>query len=337
LQEKANLKNSITILKNSRLLDRVVHQAVNGKSVLKLITKSNYEIKQSFVLENPFRLVFDLRESKEEKGIPKPLIPEKDIKNPPQKKDASDSQDRVEEPPTQTPTTNKSTLIETICIDPGHGGSDQGAIGNLKTEEKVLTLKISKKLKQLIISRLGLEVIMTREEDTEVSLNSRVSKANNLKAQMFVSVHVNSSYRRSAWGSETFYVSLKATDQEALLLSQRENESFEELEKIANDDELKMILWDMAQNEYIKESSILAEYIQNELNVLLKTRNRGVKQAPFRVLMRAAMPAVLVEVAFLSNPSEERKLRDDAFLDRVADAIYLGISKYIYYHNSMHR
>ena len=111
---------------------------------------------------------------------------------------------------------------------------DQGAIGNLKTEEKVLTLKISKKLKQLIISRLGLEVIMTREEDSEVSLNSRVSKANNQKAQMFVSVHVNSSYRRSAWGSETYYVSLKATDQEALLLSQRENESFEELEKIAN-------------------------------------------------------------------------------------------------------
>ena len=142
---------------------------------------------------------------------------------------------------------------------------------------------------------------------------------------------------QSARGSETFYVSLKATDQEALLLSQRENKSYEELEKIAKDDELKMILWDMAQNEYIKESSVLAEYIQNELNVLLQTINRGVKQAPFRVLMRAAMPAVLVEVAFISNLSEERQLQEKAFLDKIANAIYSGISKFIYYHNSLYR
>lgn len=224
-----------------------------------------------------------------------------------------------------------------ICIDPGHGGSDLGAVGKSKTAEKDITLKIGKKLKQRIESRLGLRVIITRDNDTEVSLNSRVSIANNQKAQLFVSIHVNSSFRKSARGSETFYVSLKATDQESYQLAQKENKSFEEIDQLAEDDELKMILWDMAQNEYIKESSKLAEFIQDELNILLHTRNRGVKQAPFRVLMRAAMPAVLVEVAFLSNPYEEQKLQNDQFLDNVADAIYSGISKYIYYHNNTFR
>jgi N-acetylmuramoyl-L-alanine amidase len=192
------------------------------------------------------------------------------------------------------------------------------------------------------MSKLGLQVVMTRENDSEVSLNSRVSIANNRKAHMFVSIHVNSSFRKAARGSETFYVSLKATDQEAFLLSQKENQSTsstsstssEESRDVVQDDELKMILWDMAQTEYIKESSRLAEFIQEELNVLLLTRNRGVKQAPFRVLMRAAMPAVLVEIAFLSNSDEEKKLQDDAFLINVAEAIYTGISRYINYYNN---
>jgi N-acetylmuramoyl-L-alanine amidase len=93
----------------------------------------------------------------------------------------------------------------------------------------------------------------------------------------------------------------------------------------------------MAQTEYIKESSKLADFIQAELNILMDTANRGVKQAPFRVLMRAAMPAILVEVAFISNYSEEKKLLDDSFLDKIAGALYVGISKYIYYHNTLYQ
>jgi len=207
--------------------------------------------------------------------------------------------------------------------------------------EKDITLKIADKLKKIVESKLGLEVIMTREKDEEISLNSRVAKANNQKAQLFVSIHINSSFRKSANGSETFYVSLKATDQDALALSQKENESESGDEQTENqnlpteiNNELKMILWNMAQTEYIKESSVLADYIQAELNVLLDTANRGVKQAPFRVLMRAAMPAVLVEIAFVSNPAEEKKLSSDEFLNNVASAIYTGISKFITYYNS---
>lgn len=317
LKRKVELHKNITYFSRSILLDKVVHQLDNDKSVLKVHLRSKFKIKRNFILERPFRVVFDLVKSEEEEIDAEPEIKENVNENQPRKK--------------------KRELIETICIDPGHGGSDLGAVGSLKTLEKDITLKVSKKLKQLIMSKLGLDVIMTRNMDIEVSLNSRVSIANNQKAQMFISIHVNSSFRKSARGSETFFVSLKATDQEALRLSQKENKSFEEINKIAGDDELKMILWDMAQNEHIKESSKLAEYIQNELNILLHTRNRGVKQAPFRVLMRAAMPAVLVEIAFLSNYYEEKKLQDDGFLDDVVDAIYTGISKYIYYHNSMYR
>ena len=346
LKEKAKLQEKITPFTRSILLDRVVHQVDKNNSVLKVHLKSRFKIKRHFVLEKPFRVVFDLVKSGKEEAS---AVPEKvpistniNEDNPqesiePETEDNSfsdaDSDNEQESEEDQT-SSKKPESIETICIDPGHGGSDLGAVGRSKTMEKDITLKVSKKLKQLIVSRLGLRVITTREKDTEVSLNSRVSIANNQKAQIFVSIHVNSSFRKAARGSETFYVSLKATDQEALLLSQKENKSFEEIDKITEDDELKMILWDMAQNEYIKESSRLASYIQEELNILLHTTNRGVKQAPFRVLMRAAMPAVLVEIAFLSNPYEEQKLRDDAFLDQVANAIYTGISKYIYYHNS---
>jgi N-acetylmuramoyl-L-alanine amidase len=176
---------------------------------------------------------------------------------------------------------------------------------------------------------------MTRDIDSEVSLNTRASIANNQRAQMFVSIHANSSFRKSAYGSETFFVSLQATDPEALELAQKENQNQENPGETIQNDELKMILWNMAQTEHIRESSKLAEYIQNELNDLLGTRNRGVKQAPFRVLMRTAMPAVLVETAFISNPAEEKKLHDDEFLEKIAAAIDNGISKFIHYHGNL--
>lgn len=342
LKEKAQVGNAITAFNRSSLVEKVVHRVEGNRSVLKVHVKSNFKVSRNFVLERPFRVVFDLVKSREKEVDSEPVTtpPAEDKPPIPEEQETLQQEDREkrDDPPEEpVPTIKRRAAIETICIDPGHGGTDLGAVGSLKVAEKEITLKVGKKLKQLIMSRMGLRVVMTRDTDTEVSLNSRVSIANNHKAQIFVSIHVNSSYRRSARGSETFYVSLKATDQEAFQLSQKENKAFEELKDVGEDDELKMILWDMAQNEYIKESSKLAEFIQDELNVLLSTRNRGVKQAPFRVLMRAAMPAVLVEVAFLSNPHEQNKLQEDSFLDNVARAIYTGISRYISYHNSVYR
>jgi N-acetylmuramoyl-L-alanine amidase len=345
LNRKAAVARQIEVFDRSPLVDRVVHHVEKGNtpdtdtSIFQVHLKTGFEVQRQFVLEGPFRVVFDL--------VKAPGKPQKEAvkgeEQPREQEEPPDPNPPISPRPQYQPQTGnqkKQSLISTICIDPGHGGTDLGAVGRSKKMEKEITLNVGLKLKRLIESRLGLRVVMTREKDEEVSLNSRVSKANNQKAQLFVSIHVNSSFRRSASGPETYYVSLKATDQESFQLSQKENSSFaEELDKIATnaDDDLKMILWSMAQAEYIKESSKLADFIQAELNILMSTENRGVKQAPFRVLMRAAMPAVLVEIAFISNYSEEKKLLDNAFLDKVAGALYTGISKYIYFHNSLYR
>jgi len=324
LPKRADFKAQSIIVQNSRLLERVTHEFKEGNSIFTVFFKGDVTVNKNFVLEKPFRVVFDLVKSEKISALPQ-SIPENIEK-------------RQETPPVPQPAepaASKPKPIETICIDAGHGGEDFGALGKSKLQEKNITLQISRKLKKLIESKTGLRVIMTRDKDSEVSLNSRASIANNQQAQMFISVHVNSSFRKSAYGSETFFVSLKATDQEALELARKENQNPEDPGETIKNDELKMILWNMAQTEYIRESSTLAEYIQFELNELLGTRNRGVKQAPFRVLMRTAMPAVLIETSFISNPAEEKKLQNQEFLDKIAFAIFNGISKFIYYYNNI--
>jgi N-acetylmuramoyl-L-alanine amidase len=337
VEERASVEEDLTVFKRSKMIHRVSHRWEKDNSIFRVHMKSNFKVKRSFVLEQPYRLVFDVVKAapKEVDAPPKPKEQEKDTGN--SQEDPQEETGEEDNPTEDTPEKKKRIVIDTICIDPGHGGTDFGAVGKKDIMEKDITLNVSKKLKRLIESKLGLTVVMTRISDEEISLNSRVSKANNRKAQLFVSIHVNSSFRKSARGPETYYVSLKATDQEAFKLSQKENSSFEEIGNIAKDDDLKLILWNMAQTQYIKESSKLADFIQYELNVLMHTRNRGVKQAPFRVLMRAEMPAVLVEVAFLSNNTERKKLSADEFLGEVASSIYKGISKYIYYHNNMYK
>jgi N-acetylmuramoyl-L-alanine amidase len=326
LSQRAEFRTQALAVENSQLLERVSHEYQGNESVFNLYFKSDVTVKKNFVLEKPFRVVFDLAKSEKPAVQPQP--------QPPPEKTEKTADPLPENPPAQV-TPSKPKPIETICIDPGHGGEDLGAIGKSKLQEKNVTLKISSKLKKLIEAKTGLRVIMTRDKDSEVSLNTRASIANNQLAQMFISIHANSSFRKSAYGSETYFVSLQATDQESLELAQKENQNQEDPGEAIKNDELKMILWNMAQTEHIRESSKLAEYIQNELNELLGTRNRGVKQAPFRVLMRTAMPAVLIETAFISNGSEEKKLANEEFLDKIAFAIFNGISKFIYYYNNI--
>lgn len=221
--------------------------------------------------------------------------------------------------------------IKTIIIDPGHGGLETGAKGKFGTAEKDITLDVSLKLKAIIERSLAFRVLLTREKDVNVSLDNRAAVANNNKANLFISIHANSSYRKEASGSETYFLSLKAVDEEARRLAYMENNpaDFEEGIERDSEEDIQMILWDMAQASYIKQSSQLAEYIQKELNLLLGTMNRGIKQAPFKVLTGVACPAVLVEVAFISNPEEERKLGTEEFQNNIARAIYRGLVNYL--------
>jgi len=221
----------------------------------------------------------------------------------------------------------------TILIDPGHGGLDVGAKGKFGALEKTITLAISFKLKALIEQNLAYRVVMTRDKDIDVSLENRAALANNNAAALFISVHTNGSFRKRAQGSETFFMSLNASDEETRKLAYMENSSADLEQRIAEEDKdvVKMILWDMAQAAYIKQSSRLAELIQQELSSdpNLKTENRGIKQAPFKVLTGVACPAVLVEAAFISNPEEEQRLINDEFQTRVAQAIYNGLAKFV--------
>ena len=222
--------------------------------------------------------------------------------------------------------------IQTIVIDPGHGGRmEPGAQGKYGALEKDITLALALKLRDVIERNRPVRVVLTRETDVSVSLENRAAIANTNKADLFISIHVNSSFRKDARGSETFFLGTEASDDEARRLAYLENNPAEVERGIGgdNEDEIAMILWDMAQSAYLKESSLLAETIQEELNHLLGTRNRGIKQIPFKVLTGVACPAVLVEVAFISNPDEERKLLTEWFQNNVVEAIYRGVESYI--------
>ncbi len=153
--------------------------------------------------------------------------------------------------------------------------------------------------------------------------------ANAGKGDFFLSIHANASIRGKAEGFETFFLSYEASDSEARESAIRENESID-LEGLnpRSAADVKVILWDMAQNEYIHKSSHLAETIQNELDKIQKVANRGIKTAPFYVLMGAAMPAVLVEVAFISNPEGERNLSNESYRQNLCEALLAAVTEF---------
>ncbi len=287
----------------------------------------------SFRIESRHQLVIDLYEVSEEAAAPA----DKAIEGPPPAVPKPEPA-RPEPAPAPPPPADSARTaapagkgIRTIVIDPGHGGIEVGAKGKFGALEKDVTLSVCLKLKALIEKNLAYRVELTRDKDLDIPLENRAAIANNNRAALFISVHANGSPRRNAKGSETFFLSLNATDEEARRLAYLENNSarVEKPLDTTGGDDIQMILWDMAQSAYLKQSQRLAEIIQEELNTLLGTRNRGIKQAPFKVLTGVACPAVLVEIAFISNPDEEKELVAPEFQDQVADAIYKGLLSFV--------
>jgi N-acetylmuramoyl-L-alanine amidase len=251
-------------------------------------------------LENPFRVVLDLRKGA---GPSIPAVP-------------TAPGTRGAEPPG----------IRTIVIDPGHGGKEVGAVGPNGLLEKDVTLEVSRKLASAL-ERLGTRVVLTRDDDSVVSLDQRTAIANQYKADLFLSVHMNAAVVKGAKGSETYFLSLEASDDLARRAAETENAASAAVPAGAGAD-LKLILWDLAHQEYVQESSRLAQAIQEEMNKATGVQNRGVKQAPFKVLVGATMPAALVEVGFITNPEEESKLKSDSFQDVMVDALVNAVRRY---------
>jgi N-acetylmuramoyl-L-alanine amidase len=225
--------------------------------------------------------------------------------------------------------------INRIVIDAGHGGHDTGTIGPHGLLEKDVCLDVALRLGNLIEQRLpGADVVYTRKDDTFIPLEERTQIANDAKADLFISIHANSSQDPSARGVETYYLNF-ATSTEAMEVAARENANSQE-----SMHDLQDLIKKIARNDKIEESKDLAEDVQDSLTGRLQLvsrseRNRGVKKAPFVVLIGANMPSVLAEISFLSNPSDERLLRKADQRQRIADGLYRGIAAYLASLNSL--
>ncbi len=264
---------------------------------------------QSYVLENPFRIVLDVHQPSSV-NVPTPTMSR----------------------PRDLPG------LRTIVIDPGHGGTETGAIGPSGIQEKELTLILARDL-EARLEQAGIRVLLTRNEDGNVPHDTRTAIANQNKADLFISIHLNSSLGSGAYGTETYFLSAEATDATAARAAATENTADAEntvMEPAPGEtpadpqamEDLELILWDLAQSHHMSESQRFAKLVQGELNQTLQLRDRGVKQAPFRVLMGAAMPAVLVELGFLSNPDEEKKLQDPEYRGNLISALARAVQRY---------
>jgi N-acetylmuramoyl-L-alanine amidase len=219
--------------------------------------------------------------------------------------------------------------ISRIVIDPGHGGHDTGTVGPTGLMEKDLCLDVALRLGKIIEQRLpGTEVIYTREDDTFVPLENRTAIANQARADLFISIHANSSHDQKAGGVETYYLNFSGSS-EAMQVASRENALSQ-----SSVHELQDMIKKIARNEKIEESRELATDIQDSLTKRLQRvnqtlRNRGVRKAPFVVLIGANMPSVLSEVSFLSNPTDEQLLKRPENRQGVAEGLYHGVESYL--------
>jgi N-acetylmuramoyl-L-alanine amidase len=193
--------------------------------------------------------------------------------------------------------------------------------------EKDATLALCQRLATALEAKLKTRVVLTRNDDTVVPLDQRTAIANQYHADLFLSIHMNAAIVKGAHGAETYFLSLDASDKLAEKAAELENASKGPAGPAASSD-LKLMLWDLAQQEYLNESSRLAQAVQEEMNRITGVQSRGVKQAPFKVLVGATMPAALVEVAFITNPDEESKIKSDAFQKTVVDALTTAVERY---------
>ena len=218
--------------------------------------------------------------------------------------------------------------FDTIVIDPGHGGKDPGAIGYRGTKEKDIALDVAKRLEKKISKNMNVKIILTRDEDIFLKLGERTRFANENNGDLFISIHANAAEDRRASGFETFLIGPNRNEA-AVRVAARENAVLElEDGNITKLTDEALIQATIAQAGFASFSEKFAALVQEEMGKRIQSKNRGVKQAGFYVLMGASMPNVLIELGFISNPSEEKKLKSSQYKDALATSIYRAIEKY---------
>ena len=275
-------------------------EPTSGGAVLRIVLDAPAGQVKDFSLQDPFRIVLDVYRPRESAG------PE-------------DTAGGAAQP------------LRLIVLDAGHGGHDSGATGPTGVLEKDVVLDVTRRVARMMEEGgLGIKVVLSRPTDTFVTLRDRTNFANKQRADLFVSIHANAHPRSLSEGVETYFLSSEASDTEARQTAAIENGALQ-LESAASrqkTDAVKSILWDLAQSEFQQESSFLAETVQDSMTRSLRLVNRGVKQAGFFVLGGAAMPAILIEIGFLTNPREEKKLATAEYREAAAKAIFAGLTEY---------
>ena len=288
---------------------KTVRTAQFNEEITRVVFDLYQEVKYNiFSLTDPDRVVIDIfRPEKKSEPLLETLPPKPE-----------------EKPVLEAKVTGKRVVI----IDPGHGGSDPGAIGPTRLKESEVTLKVALHLEELL-KKAGIPTYLTRYKDDFISLEDRTNFANQKNGFVFVSIHANSTLnnRPTAVGTETFVLSSKYIGASAKDVADRENRASRAHPEI--DTDLASIIGDLEESANIKYSLDFADIVQKELLKYLKLENRGVKQAPFVVLKGVNMAAVIVEIAFISNPQEEKLLKNNEFSQKIAQALYDAIIYYI--------
>ena len=274
----------------------------------------------AFVLPDPYRLVVDVQGAK---APVESSAKEAPAKKAPAKRGAASKEDKKSAPTAAAP-----GGIRKIVLDPGHGGKDPGAIGVGGSAEKDIVLSIAKKLAAKLKSEMGVQVVLTRKDDRFVALENRTAIANAEDADLFISLHMNASVNGEARGIETYYLD-NTSDEAALRLAARENGTSRK-----NISDLQFILSDMTQNMKLEDSISLAHRLQKSAvsgmaKPLGEVKDLGVKKALFYVLVGARMPSVLVEMFFVTHPSEGRAMSRASAQDAMVEALMRGIQDYV--------
>ena len=241
---------------------------------------------------------------------------------------------QVEAPEVHTSKKSGKPVVDrlvTITLDPGHGGEDPGAIGKAGTYEKNVTLEVARRLKARIDAEPNMRAVLTRDTDFFVPLTTRVQKARRIQSDLFISIHADAFTRPDANGSSVFALSESgASSSAARYLAQKENEAdlVGGVNLDVKDPMLARTLLDLSQTATISDSLKLGKAVLNEIGGINRLHKEHVEQAGFAVLKAPDIPSILIETAFISNPEEERRLNDDAYQNKMADAIISGIRKY---------
>jgi N-acetylmuramoyl-L-alanine amidase len=233
--------------------------------------------------------------------------------------------------PTRRRSDSDVQRIVTVAIDPGHGGEDPGAVGKRGTYEKTVTLSIARRLREMIVADSGMRAALTRDGDYFVPLRTRVSKARAVQADLFVSIHADAWIRPDARGSSVFALSENgASSSTAAWMARRENDAdlIGGINLASHDKQLARVLLDLSTTAQISDSLRLGSSVLRELERVNRLHKPRVEQAGFAVLKAPDIPSILVETAFISNPDEEARLRDDDYQEQMARAMLAGIKRY---------